>query len=1109
MASSSTSSIQRTSFKYDVFLSFRGEDTRTNFVDHLYDALKRQGIDTYKDDKNLEKGKRISKELIEAIEESRFHVIVFSKNYASSSWCLDELVKIMECQKRPTEHTVYPIFYHVEPTHVRKQSGEFGKAFAKLENNEAAKKWKEAMVDATSLSGRELRTTADGHEVDFIKLVVMDISLKLPVVSADENLVGMGTRVNDLISSLNAAPNEVCMIGIWGMGGGGKTTLARAVFDQICSQFEGSSFVENVRESSTSLLLGLKSLQQQVLRDVFKRQDIFINGVLEGKKEMKKRMHGIKVLVVLDDVDDIDQLKALAGEPNWFKPGSKIIITTRDKQVLLAHKVNSIQDVNLLTNEEAICLLSRCAFGKEIPSPEYEELSKKVVSYAAGLPLTVTILGSSLCDANEHVWIDTLKELEKIPLDGTLQKLELSYRGLDINCKEIFLDVACILKGLKQDEAIKVLESRGFHAIRGLSVLEKRSLITISEYGYLEMHDHIQEMGRYIVRRLHLEEPNKHSRLWIDKEIIDILASDRGTNEAIRCIQLITSEINPEVVMKGLGNMKELRFLHVFDKDYWGNNWESDEDEDSFDNNWEFDEVHQYFPNALQWLSWNGYPFRFLPKSFQANNLVELVMVYSNIVQLWEDGDRKVLNKLRFLDLSHSKLKNLDLGRTPNLERLDLTGCHDLVELRIPIECPKLIYLDLGHSKLTTLDLRGTPNLEKLHLVQCVDLVELYIPVECLKLESICINGSKLRTLDLQRSPNLKKLNLEKCVDFVELHIPVECPKLKSIYIDNSKLRTLDLQKAPNLKTLTVLGCYDLVELHIHVECLKLESIYIMGAKLRTFDLGLTSNLIKLNLTECYSLVELHAPFGCLKKLADLDLSGCLRFKSFSFKKIFGSIEVGYFSELHLIAESMDICSLHSDNSLPKLRFSCSYEEHMVPSLSGNLEKLISIGLCACTDLERFSRNICGLQCLRKLTLEGGIPEAPKDLGQLESLVELSFSTTKITQLPESICMLKHLKVLQLKSCWLLEKLPEDLGQLECLEELFISECIFLREIPKSCAFLHSIEPKKDDALFTCFCVVSWANPDVGLLEIFSLPLALDPLCSGSGEIDSSDLKHR
>ncbi|KAI3496848.1 hypothetical protein L1887_39226 [Cichorium endivia] len=160
MASSSTSSIHK-SFKYDVFLSFRGDDTRMNFVDHLYSALQHKNIYTYKDDVRIKKGKRIGDELIKSIEESKFYIIVFSKNYASSSWCLDELVKIMECHKT-AEHTAYPIFYDVEPSEVRKQSGVVGKAFAKHENEEAAGKWREALKEGADLAGWELKKTADG-----------------------------------------------------------------------------------------------------------------------------------------------------------------------------------------------------------------------------------------------------------------------------------------------------------------------------------------------------------------------------------------------------------------------------------------------------------------------------------------------------------------------------------------------------------------------------------------------------------------------------------------------------------------------------------------------------------------------------------------------------------------------------------------------------------------------------------------------------------------------------------------------------------------------------------------------------------------------------------
>ncbi|GJQ98752.1 TMV resistance protein N-like protein [Tanacetum coccineum] len=128
MASTSSSFIQK-SFKYGVFFSFRGEDTRKNFVDHLYSVLEQRSIHTYMDDPRIKKGKEIGDELIKSIEDSKFHIIVFSKNYASSSWCLDELVKIKECHKKKIGQTAYPVFYDVEPSEVRKQSGALEKPF--------------------------------------------------------------------------------------------------------------------------------------------------------------------------------------------------------------------------------------------------------------------------------------------------------------------------------------------------------------------------------------------------------------------------------------------------------------------------------------------------------------------------------------------------------------------------------------------------------------------------------------------------------------------------------------------------------------------------------------------------------------------------------------------------------------------------------------------------------------------------------------------------------------------------------------------------------------------------------------------------------------------
>ncbi|GJR71653.1 disease resistance TIR-NBS-LRR class family protein [Tanacetum coccineum] len=899
IVSTSTSSLQNR-FKYDVFLSFRGEDTRKTFVDHLYHALMDKGIYTYKDDEKIQKGERISDDLFKSIEDSKFYIIVFSKNYASSSWCLEELVKIMECQKMP-EHTAYPVFYDVEPTEVRNQSGAVKKDFFKN-----AEKWREALKEAADLAGWELKNTLDGHEAKFIKKIVQEISLELRSINTgfDEKLVGMETRVEDVVSSLEIGIHEVRMIGIKGMGGAGKTTTARAVFDNVSADFEAKSFVENVREVSNSS--GLKKLQEQVLSDVLKEK-VTVNGVTDGKNMMKERMCGKKVLLILDDVDHIEQLKALAGERKWFKPGSRILITTRDEQVLKAHRsVNVIRDIALLSDQEATSLFSRYAFGRENPLQGYKELSGKVVRYAAGLPLTLEVLGSFLCGKDKDEWVDAIERLKTIPLKDTMEKLELSYISLEVDYKEIFLDIACILKGKSKKDATTILESCGFHAINGLKILEQRSLITISKDEVLGMHDHIEEMGKNIVRRSHPDEPNQHSRLWIDEEIEDILANDKGT-ESTRCLKLTTSRRNSRIVMKGLGKMKKLRYLEVYftgydvfvsfrgedtRKNFVGHLYQALMDkgiypykdgdiiqkgkpisdnlfkaiEDStfyiivFSKNyasssWCLDELvkimechkmteHTAYPvfydvkptevrkqsgavgeafaqhekkgAAGKWkgalkeaagldgweLNTNdghdkaniirkiveelSLELRFIDSGVdgkligmdtrirdEPNNLVGFDMKYSRMAQLWEEGEEKVLKKLKFLSFSHSNLTTFDFGMTPNLEMLSLKFSYNLVELCMQITCQKLKHLEISDSKLRTFDLGLTPNLEMLSLNSCADFEELHVSIACPNLKFLNLRKSRLRSLDLELIPNLESLNLEECDELVEINAPV------------------------------------------------------------------------------------------------------------------------------------------------------------------------------------------------------------------------------------------------------------------------------------------------------------------------------------------------
>ena len=158
---SSPSSSSTPQWKYEVFLSFRGVDTRRGFTDHLYAALQRKGILTFRDDEELERGKSISPELLKAIEESRFAIVIFSRNYAFSTWCLVELAHIVKCM-RERKLMIWPIFYDVDPSDVRKQTGTFGQAFNDhqkrfKDNIKTVEMWRAALREVANLSGWHLQ----------------------------------------------------------------------------------------------------------------------------------------------------------------------------------------------------------------------------------------------------------------------------------------------------------------------------------------------------------------------------------------------------------------------------------------------------------------------------------------------------------------------------------------------------------------------------------------------------------------------------------------------------------------------------------------------------------------------------------------------------------------------------------------------------------------------------------------------------------------------------------------------------------------------------------------------------------------------------------------
>nr|KYP53723.1 TMV resistance protein N [Cajanus cajan] len=527
VASSSNSSSMVSSKKYEVFLSFRGEDTRMNFTSHLHEALKKKEVETFID-YELRKGDEISPALIQAIENSLVSIVILSPNYASSKWCLEELSKILECRKKQGQ-MVIPVFYNVDPSHVRRQSGSYEQAFAKHKGQSNYNKWKAALNEIANLAGWDSRNRT---ESELLKEIIGDVLQKLTPSYQNQHkgLVGIEDSYEEIESLLKIGSTKVITIGIWGMGGIGKTTLATALYARLSPWFEG-------------------------------------------------------------------------------------------------------------------------------------------------IPLALKVLGASLHRRSEEVWESELRKLQKIPNKQIQNILKLSYDGLDHSQKNIFLDIACLLKGEGKDLVTSLLEACGFFAISGIEVLLDRALITISNYNSIEMHDLIQQMGQEIVHQESIKDPGRRSRLWKHDEVYEVLKYNKGTDD-VEGIILNLDTLTEDLCLSFdcLAKMDNMRFL----------------------------KIHTEYSNQ---------------NKFNVSLPHELHMSLSKVKRLW-DGVQDLSNlKTIILDDLLELIEIPDLSMAKKLEHISLIRCISLCELHPSITfLPKLtnLWLDQCLSLLIELDLENCQKLVSL-----------------------------------------------------------------------------------------------------------------------------------------------------------------------------------------------------------------------------------------------------------------------------------------------------------------------------------------------------------------------------------------------------------
>ncbi|CAN1218799.1 Disease resistance protein L6 [Linum perenne] len=989
--------------QYEVFLSFRGSDTRKTFADYLYSSLVRSKVCTFRDDEELRKGHKIGPSLVQAIMESKIYIPIFSPNYASSKWCLEELAKIVECCNNNKKRIILPVFYFVEPRDVRNQEGPYREAFehhrTKYEE-QTVEKWKMALREVGAMDGWHV-TDSDGHgEVTDKVLTTVWSQLRQNYSLVTDELVGIEHHTKGVIKLLTM--NSI--IGIHGMGGIGKTTTAKAVFNQVSHHFERCIFLENVREM-LARNDGVVSLQKELISTVM-GIDSSVRNSSEGVRLIKDRVCRYKTLIVLDDVDETFEFEKILGRIESFYSGSRFVITTRTKKALsLFTNSYELYELGEMSFEHSLELFSKHAFKSNSPPKGLEAMCKKYVVAARRHPLALKVVGSMLFCQDRQMWEEKLVQLEEVLMVKQVEeRLKISYNGLSYEEQQIFLDVACFFVGKDKETACHMWRDCKWYPLSVINALVMTSLMEVDSKNQFWMHDHLKDLGKAIVREEDVEHPWKRSRIWLSRDGLHMLTNNKG-NEQVQALKINLSGGHC-LTADNFQKLTELRYLEI-------ENGELTAD------------FTQCFPN-LKWL--RMYSCDSVLSNFNLTNLIILDLCASNVRDDWGGWNNiKNLKNLRVLKLSHCRISKL-MG--------DITTLKHLVEIDAIGSAINQVLIDI--DKLPCLEILRLAPKRSCQL----SANEVVLPTS---LKKLTISTPVSNILALRE---LEELQFEHCNG---LEIPGDLWKL-------SKLKTLVLSSCPSPLLIRETGALPLSLNYLSItDCNQLQALPSMANSramtyLKLSNLGLVRHIHGLGELKILATLDIsHAPklnnlngLENLENLIHLSLDNCRALDTLPSLARLSKLQRIYIVACRLLTEIRDL-----NRSLLELEVDgCSSLERL-PDLS-NMTKLRSLCIRRCPGLRnvrlpRLSR----LAKLRTLVLRDNRQlhlEALPDLSSLKSLKRLYLEGC--TQLREitGLESLESLEMVKMQNCRMVETLP-NLSRLSKLKELDIGGCIRLTEV--------------------------------------------------------------